>query len=736
MKRQGFGSMAVFLTSISSILGAILFLRLGEAVGSVGLTGVLLIIIIGHLVTMPTAMAISELATNTRVEGGGEYFIISRSLGPKLGFTIGTTLFLSQTISIAFYIIAFSQVFIPIADWAGYIIDTRIISLPTLIIIAWIIMRKGAGSGMKMLYIITAILIASLVMFFFGDAMEVGGVAFTGKGNFGFKTDGDFFKIFAICFPAFTGITAGVGLSGDLRNPGKAIPIGTLLGTAVGFVVYILVSWKLAVSAPSEALTNQLVMANIAIGGMFVILPGLAASTLSSAIGAMMVAPRTLQAIAADGLFPVRRVNKVFKKGKGETNEPNNATFVSFVIAAIFVVMGDVNSVAQIISMFFLITYGSLCLCSFLNHFGAPPSYRPRFHSRWYISLVGFLVSVWVMFKINAAYTIISYAIIVLLYLLVEYTNRDKRGLADIFRGTLFQINRHIQLFLQKNQAKAEIAHTAQQSEWRPSTICLSQHTFERRLPLDLMRWISYRHGFGTYTHFIEGDMTAENLAEAADRRLSLVKIQSQTRSALFVDTLIAPDYNEALAQMIQQPSISGMENNLVLFEWDKHRVEELNRFSDRFSIARRAGLDIAVLGCSDNLSESKDGGIHVWINDAEHPNTNFMILLGYIILTHPDWRRSHIKLLIPDLVGDRVNMHKAISERISSGRLPITLANIEIVPHVEHQTLADLISDNSRDAALTIVGFDETTPIEFFASIPLHGDTLLVSSMTEKEIG
>ena len=116
-KKTGFGTAAVYLTSISSILGAILFLRLGYATGTLGLFGTLAIIMLGHMITIPTAMAISELSTNTRVEGGGAYYIISRSFGFKIGSTIGLTLFLSQTISIAFYIIAFAESFYPFFEW-------------------------------------------------------------------------------------------------------------------------------------------------------------------------------------------------------------------------------------------------------------------------------------------------------------------------------------------------------------------------------------------------------------------------------------------------------------------------------------------------------------------------------------------------------------------------------------------------------------------------------------------
>jgi amino acid permease len=165
----------VFLTSISTILGAILFLRLGYAVGHVGLVGVLFIIAVGHLVTIPTAMAIAEIATNQRVQGGGEYFIISRSFGVIVGAAIGISLYLSRAVSVAFYTIAFAEAFDPlfrfVQEHHGWLpADKRIISLPVTIGLAVLIWAKGASLGMKALYLVVAALALSLAMFFFGGA--------------------------------------------------------------------------------------------------------------------------------------------------------------------------------------------------------------------------------------------------------------------------------------------------------------------------------------------------------------------------------------------------------------------------------------------------------------------------------------------------------------------------------------------------------------------------------------
>ena len=738
----GFGTLPVYFTSLSTILGAILFLRFGYATGMLGFWGAVGMVALGHCITIPTALAISEIATNTRVEGGGEYFIISRSFGLKIGSTIGIALYFSQAISIAFYIIAFAEAFEPFFNlWSasfGFALPRQIVSVPALFVMAYVILRNGAGSGMKMLYIITIILFVSLICFFLGGPTEtveatLGVPGDETRNNFGFFNKDKFFILFAICFPAFTGMTAGVGLSGDLKNPGKSIPLGTMGGTITGLIIYILIIWKLSVSASqTELIEHQLIMSKIAVLGIVIIPLGLAAATFSSAVGSLLVAPRTLQALASDRSFPFKNVNLFLSKGTGPTREPFNASLVSILIALAFVLMGNVDMVAGVISMFFLITYGSLCLISFLNHFGSPPSYRPRFKSRWFFSLGGFLLSVWVMFKINPGYTIMSYLIIVLIYLFLEHYNKEQKGLVNIFKGALFQLNRKLQVFIQKQQSGMD------NEDWRPAAICISSKSFDRDKVLDLMKWISHRHGFGTYFHFVEGYYSKQTSAEAQEILKRLIDNQKEQESALYIDTMISPSYTSAIAQVIQSPSISGMENNMIIFEFDKNHPEELNRILDNVMLVKAGNFDICIFAGSNSPVRYKNG-IHVWIRTTDEKNTNLMILLGYIIMAHPDWHKSHIKIFSIIATEQDEEAKKELKERIASGRLPITLANIEMIRIPEKQKLSDVIAEQSRYAGLTIIGFREESlkheGTKFFNDFYDIGDILFVNASLSKAI-
>ncbi|MGE4287382.1 MAG: amino acid permease [Salinivirgaceae bacterium] len=698
-----FGTAPVFFTAISTILGAILFLRFGFAVGTLGFWGVILIILLGHLVTIPTALAISELATNKRVEGGGEYFIISRSFGLNIGATIGIALFLSQAISVAFYVIAFTEAFDFffqfIAERFNMELQRQFISIPAMFVLAVLILKKGANMGVKALYFVVAILGISLVLFFLGDTPHANISGFSLE-NAELRNMDQFFIVFAIIFPAFTGMTAGVGLSGDLKKPSKSIPIGTTAATFIGMILYVFIVYKLALSANIDDLTNnQLIMAQIAIGGAFFIPLGLAASTISSALGSIMVAPRTLQALALDNAFPIKKMNRWLAKERTKDNEPFNASLITILIAFVFVALGDVNFVASIISMFFMVTYGSLCLISFLNHFGSSPSYRPSFKSKWFLSLIGFVVSVWVMFKINTPYALLAFTLMILLYLYIKSYHKNRRGLEGIYANTVYQLSRNLHVFIQKNRDKDSY------KEWRPSAICISKSSFERENAFKLLDWISYKFGFGTYLHHINGYYSKATHLQAETELTKLINKVLRKGSHLYVDTIISPSNTSAIAQAIQIPGISGMENNLVIFEFDKNSQENLHEIIDNISLVSAGNFDIGVLASSRKEINYKNG-IHLWIRTIDTENANLLILLSFVILGHPDWRKADIKVFNLVKKQEFEEAKKQMKNLVVEGRLPITEKNIEVLIQDESISSKTLINEKSENAGFTIIGF------------------------------
>jgi len=732
--KANFGTGPVFVTTISTILGAILFLRLGYAVGHHGFLGALLIILIGHIVTVPTAMAVAEIATNQKVQGGGAYFIVSRSFGLNIGAAIGIALFISQAISVSFYIIAFAEASDPLMAWLNHkfnlpIFDKRWISIPTMFIISVLILTRGANMGMKALYVVAALLFTAIVFFLLGKPIE--GIP---EFNLTAKIDrpDNFFYVFTIIFPAFTGLAAGLGLSGDLKNPSKSIPSGTLWATITGFVVYIIVAYKLAVSASPEQLAgDQLIMQRIAIWGPMIPI-GLAAASLSSALGSIIVAPRTLQAIGYDDIFPSKFFNRWFARGRGNTNEPVNASWITIIIGFFFIIIGDIDFVAQIISMFFMVTYGAICLISFLEHFAADPSYRPTFKSRWYFSLIGGLFSIWLMFKMNMPYAILSLAIMTGIYMMVTSYRQEKKGLEKLFRGVVFQLSRQIQIFAQRAD-KEDL-----DKNWRPFAICVSQDTFIRRSAFDMLRWISYKYGFGTYIHFIKGVLSEESNRESKEVLTRLINLSAGSNNRVYLDTIISPSYTSAIAQVIQLSGISGKGNNMILFEFSGDEPEGINDALKTHNLLQSTGFDICVLHTSYKGFGYKQQ-IHIWLTSSDYDNANLMILMGYIILGHPEWKKGVIKIFALYQSNELERKREDLMDLIKSGRIPISPSNIKLVSMEEGESKDKIISERSEDADLVIVGFRferiRAEGSNIFQGYHNLSNTLFVSSNKEKDL-
>tara|TARA_B100000886_G_C20425940_1_gene493995 strand:- start:2436 stop:4673 length:2238 start_codon:yes stop_codon:yes gene_type:complete len=737
-KRKQFGTTPVFIASISTILGAILFLRFGYAVGNVGFFGAIAIIVLGHAVTIPTALAVAEIATNRKVEGGGDYYVISRSFGINIGAAIGIALFLSQAISVSFYVIAFAESFIPFGQFlnekynlgilSNLLVNSKAIGLISMSLLSLLIISKGADLGVKALYVVASVIFISLLLFFFGESqIDMKQVDFFSKA----EEAKDFFYVFTIIFPAFTGISAGLGLSGDLKEPRKSIPRGTIIATVLGAVIYILVALKLVISTDLNNLANnQLVMSDIAIWGPIIPI-GLACAAVSSALGSIIIAPRTLQALAKDKIFPYRSMDFWLAKEKKENNEPLNGTIVTCVIAFFFVYVGDINNVARIISMFFMVTYGAICLISFLEHFSGDPSYRPVFKSRWYISLLGAVLSIWLMFKMDTLFAFLSIIIMITFYYFISKKSSDNREFVNLFKDVLEQVARQLKIFLQR----INDSNLSSNFHWRPFVVSISDASLTRKSAFDVTRWISYKYGFGTYIHYIKGYLSKQTFEESKVIKHQLIEGK---KTNVYVDTLISPSYTSALAQVVQLSSISGTENNLILLEFSESDKESFEDVMSNFNLLHTTGYDVAIMRSSDFKVDKKEE-IHIWISSRDYKNSNMMILLGYIILGHPEWKKAQIKVftIYPK---DKFEEYKnQMFDYIESGRLPISPRNMKMLPHDEDISIKEIINNHSSNSDLTIIGFRgelvKKQKLDIFEGYDNLGNILFVNSIKQKDI-
>lgn len=402
----GFGTFqGVFTPSILTIIGVVMYLRFGWMLGHVGLRTSLVIVTIGSAITFLTGLSISALATNMRMKGGGAYFMLSRSFGVEAGAALGIPLALSQAVSVSFYVAGFAEALVNsgyphVGAW-----DPRIVGLATLAIIA-VTATFSANIALKSQYFIMAAIAFSLVAFFLGGTPPDLAAPEKVPEALGF------WPVFAVFFPAVTGILSGVGMSGDLKNPGRSIPVGTLAAVLTGYAVYMSVPIFLAkfVHDPAILRTDTMILTKCA-RWAFPILLGVWAATLSSAVGSFLCAPRVAQALARDRILP-----RAFGIGWGATDDPRFAAFVCFAIAAAGLWFGNINVIAPILTMFNLSTYALLNLSAACESAMGNPSWRPTFRVKAIFSFAGFALCTGAMFMISPGWTFAAVGLELLIF--------------------------------------------------------------------------------------------------------------------------------------------------------------------------------------------------------------------------------------------------------------------------------------------------------------------------------
>lgn len=413
----------VFTPDVLTILGVIMYLRLGWVVGNAGLLGAFLIICMAKSVTICTSLSLSSITTNIRIGAGGAYSIIAKSLGLEAGGSIGIPFYIAQTLSAALYIIGFTQ---------GWMMIFPEHNPQVVMFLAWAVLISisyiSTTLAIRVQYIVMLVIFLSILSFVLGAfGKELQPLSMVGN----FEKAG-FWKVFAIYFPAVTGIMAGANMSGDLKDPRKSIPLGTLSAVFVTFAIYLFLAFVCDRFIPVEdLLASPMVMVKYSFMPSLV-LAGILAATFSSALGSMVGAPRILQALAKDKtVYASSLFSKVTKKG-----EPRNAILLTGILIVSVLFVGDLNTLASLITMFFLITYGMINLVVFLHQSLGLISFRPTFKVRLFVPLFGALSCGLIMVLINPAFTAVSIVIIVVLYFLLAKKGMKNKG-GDL-RGGMF----------------------------------------------------------------------------------------------------------------------------------------------------------------------------------------------------------------------------------------------------------------------------------------------------------
>jgi len=667
----------------------ILYLRLGWVVGQVGLLRALAIVAIANTITLVTTLALSAVATNSRVGAGGAYYIISRSLGVEVGGAIGLPLFLSQALSVTLYSFGLAESLR--FAWPGVPVQ------PTaLVIIAAVgtLAYRGAAGALRSQLPVIALIGLSLVALAWGVA-EHGSLDRLGSSE---VPPGAFWVAFAVFFPAVTGIMAGLGLSGDLADPKRSIPRGTLAAQLTGFGIYLIACLLLAIAAPAAALRDDpLIWTKIAPYGVWLILPGLWGAIFSSAVGSMLGAPRTLQALARDHVAP-HRLGAV----SGQRGEPLLGLAVTLAIATGAVFLGDLNAVAAVASMFFLTVYGSVNLVAALEDLSGDPSWRPTLRVPWPVSLAGALACFGVMLMIDALASLFSVVVVLGLYLWIQRKERQADW-GDVRRGVYEALIRWSLLRLARRPMMAR--------SWRPHILVFAEPLRGR---LDLVRfadWFSQDRGLVTVCELVVAD--PERLDEdPLDRQSRIQQRLSEEGIVAFAEVNVAPSVSDGILNVAQANGMAGIESNTVLLGWpdDRERLPELLRVLGRLERMHKS----LIIGRPKDHNGSANGrgprSVHVWWGGLQR-NSDLMLLLAYLLTRNREWRDAQIRVLS---VASN-DLMKNETERLLAKLIPeIRIeAEVEVFVKPQDESVRDAIHAKSSDADVVLLGLAQPQPGE-----------------------
>ena len=683
-RRPGLGTFAgVFTPSILTILGIILFLRTGYVVGNAGLAGALAIIGIATAVSVLTSLSLSAIATNINVRGGGDYYLISRTLGLEFGGAIGVVLFLAQSVSIAFYAIGFAEATTEIIGWDSGV-ATRIIAalaIGGLFMFAW----AGADVATKLQFVIMAILGAALVSFFVGAIPAFDGDALSRSWSAAAGSIG-FWAAFAIFFPAVTGFTQGVSMSGDLKDPSTSLPRGTFTAVGLSTVVYVAVAILLAGGVPSIILQSDggEAMRNLAWIAALVGI-GVIAATLSSAMASFLGAPRILQSMAADHVFPL--IDR-FAHGHGEAANPRRAVLLSLTIALVTVSLGSVDLIAPIVSMFFLISYGLINYATYYEAKASSPSFRPRFRyfNKW-VSLSGAVLCGASMVLINP---LAGAAAIVALFIVYQYLAR--RAIPE--RWADASQSHHFQRAVESIRAMdKELEHPR---NWRPQILVFSADPGRRTRLLRFAKWIEGSSGLTAAFRIVVGKGIRARIEADREQKQLQAEIESLDLD-VHARAILVPDGIEALPIVVQSFGVGRIRSNVVLFGWPESSDEE--RLATYVGVVRevaRLGVSVVSLSTDERRWQAfidtpeRDRRIDVWWEDSDSGRLG--VLAAYLVTRESEWRHASIRL-IADGGDDPHQRNLDLTTMLDEARID---ASVRIVEQLDRGAIVEAMADAS----------------------------------------
>jgi len=605
--------------------------------------------------------------------------MLSRSLGLEIGGAIGIPLFLAQTFSVTLYAFGF-------AEGLRFMWPELQIVPVALVTVAGVTLLSawGADLALKVQLPLLALVLLALLSLIFG----VLGVEHLSVPLW--KPHGDpisFWKIFAVFFPAVTGIMAGVSLSGDLRNPAKDIPRGTIAAVLVGFAVYLLVPFALAIGADKESLlSDPLVWMKVSAFPLLV-LPGLLGAILSSAIGSILGAPRTLEALAEDGIAP-RWMGSPSGKGSGRP------LMISALVALGAVLLGNLNAVAPVLTMFFLTTYGMVNLVAGLEQLSGAPSFRPTLKVAWPIAILTALACFVVMFLIHHVAGVVAVLAELMIYSLLRRRSMTASW-GDLRYGTLMSLARFTLLKLRKLPVAPR--------NWRPHILLFAGDVSRRKDLVRFAAWLNQGRGILTISRLLVGELEGK-VQEAAEEKQRIDEMMQEWGMAAFGEVEVVRSFEDGVIATAQANGIAGIASNTLMFGWSR----KVRRREAQLRIIHRAAL----LGKSSLICRVRPRSwmerprrIDVWWGGLQN-NGDMLLLFAYLLSVNDYWRDARIQ--VHSIANDeemRGHTIETLDRMLRDSRIR---AGTEVSLRSEGIDVPSIIQKVSREADIVFLGLSD----------------------------
>ncbi|MEX1368462.1 MAG: AAA family ATPase [Nannocystaceae bacterium] len=680
----------VFTPSVLTILGVIMYLRLPWVVGNSGLWTALGIIIVAHVISITTGLSISSIATDKNVGAGGPYYIVSRSLGLPIGGTLGLALFVGLSFSISLYVIGFCESMLSFSGLEVSPTNLRIAGTITIVSVTAITFISTAFAIKTQYFILGAIGLSllSIALGFLGADVAPAPAEVMTEPPSGAPSMGLLFGIF---FPAVTGFTAGVNMSGDLKDAKRSIPSGTLAAIGVGLVVYVALAVFLAIRVDPSALRDDPdVLTNIALVPALVT-AGVWGATLSSALGSILGAPRILQALSVDRITP-----RLFAKGVGKTNEPRNALLLAFAIGEGGILIAELDIIARVVSMVFLTTYGFLNISSAIESW-ASPDFRPSFRIPRLVSVIGAVTSAIVMIQLDFAAMAGATVLMIALFLLLK-RRQLTLDVGDTWEGIWSSI---VRAGLHRlSQAEPGVGK-GQRRNWRPNVLSFSYEADRTRAPLrELSRALIT--GNGLLTDFELVDPSRKPTAEPDEDEPSPVGV--------FRRRVPCRDFYETVGSVCRHHGFTGLDPNTVLLPWDVD-LQRPERFLALLRDTVEQDFNLLLLHHDPQRGWGQRRRIDVWWR-PQQGNVELSLSLMRLLTRFESWQGAQLRFLLVSedsaLSDDLLHAMRGVLEQAR------TEAKVKVVVSPSQAYgFESTVRQESSDADLVVMGLPASSKLD-----------------------